>query len=93
VAVLASVKALNQLEIVGETMRFALNSVAAYAPEWLKAFAPVDWYVRYSGRFEEYRLPNSKRGRESLIEMIGEDGYRLYSAIYEAQDMPQLRDR
>jgi transposase len=91
VAVLASVKALNQLEIVGETMRRALNSIATVAPDWLKAIAPPEWYERYSERFEEYRLPNSKTKRESLIEVIGTDGYKLYSAVYEAQDLPWLR--
>ena len=91
VAVLASVKALNQLEIVGETMRHALNSLATVAPEWLKEIVPEVWYERYSERFEEYRLPNSKAKRETLIEVIGEDGYTLYSAAYASQDLPWLR--
>lgn len=92
VAVLASVKALNQLEIVGETMRHALNNIAAVAPDWLKTVAPSEWYERYSDRFEEYRLPNSKRERESLIEEIGKDGYQLYSAIHQVKDWAWLGD-
>lgn len=91
VAVLASVKALNQLEIVGETMRHALNSIATVAPDWLKAIAPEVWYERFSERFEEYRLPDSKAKREALIEAIGEDGYTLYSAVYGSQELPWLR--
>ncbi|MEL6306507.1 MAG: transposase [Chloroflexota bacterium] len=91
VAVLASVKALNQLEIVGETMRHALNSIATVAPDWLKSIAPEAWYERYSERFEEYRLPNSKTKREALIEVVGEGEYTLYSAIYASQDLPWLR--
>lgn len=90
VAVLASVKSLNQLEIVGETMRHALNSIATVAPDWLKQVAPAEWYERYSDRFEEYRLPTSKTKREALIEVIGEDGYRLYSAVYEARELSWL---
>jgi transposase len=34
--VLGAVKALNQLELVGETLRHALNVLATVAPEWLK---------------------------------------------------------
>ncbi len=90
VAVLASVRALNQLEIVGETMRYVLNSLAAVAPEWLKEQAPSAWYERYSERFEEYRLPKSKKERSDLIKVIGEDGYQLYTAVYHAQGLPCL---
>jgi transposase len=90
VAVLAAVKALNQLEIVGETMRHALNSIATIAPEWLKEVAPEAWYERYSERFEEYRLPDSKVKREALIEAIGKDGYTLYSAAYASEEFPWL---
>jgi transposase len=90
VAILAAVKALNQLEIVGETMRHALNSIAAVAPEWLQEVASEAWYERYSERFEEYRLPDSKVKRESLIAEIGKDGYTLYSAAYAAETFPWL---
>jgi transposase len=33
--VLASIRVLNRLENVGETLRAALNSLATAAPEWL----------------------------------------------------------
>src|ERR687885_2090563 len=39
--VLAAVRALNRLELVGETMRHALNSLALVAPDWLRAQAPA----------------------------------------------------
>jgi hypothetical protein len=32
--VLAAVRALNRLEVVGETMRHALTTLAVVAPEW-----------------------------------------------------------
>src|SRR6266508_1583299 len=35
--VLAAVRTLNRLELVGETMRHALNRVADIAPDWLRA--------------------------------------------------------
>ena len=69
-------------------MRHALNSIATVAPDWLKAIAPEAWYGHYSERFEEYRLPDSKAKREALIEVIGEDGYALYSAVYASQELP-----
>jgi transposase len=37
--VLAAVRALNQLELVAETLRAALNSCAAAHPDWLRALA------------------------------------------------------
>ena len=37
--VLASIRKLNRLELVGETMRAALNELATVAPEWLSAIA------------------------------------------------------
>ena len=41
--VLASIRVLNRLERVGETLRAALNSLASVAPVWLQALAPVEW--------------------------------------------------
>ena len=38
--VLAAVRALNRLEVVGETMRHALNRLAVVAPDWLSQHAP-----------------------------------------------------
>jgi transposase len=56
VAVLASVKALNQLEIVGETMGHALNSIATVcsSPDWLKAIAPSKWYISAQRMIESH---------------------------------------
>ena len=91
VAILAAVKTLNQLEIVGETMRYVLNSLATVAPHWLKQIAEPEWVEQYADRFEEYRLPSSKRERETLIEAIGMDGYRLLEAVYRAEEIPWMR--
>jgi transposase len=49
--VLAAVRVLNRLELVAETLRMALNAVAAVAPEWLKRHVPESWYQRYGRRF------------------------------------------
>lgn len=41
--VLAAIRELNRLELVGEMLRAALNALAAAAPEWLTSVAEPDW--------------------------------------------------
>ncbi|MGZ6308415.1 MAG: IS1182 family transposase [Ktedonobacterales bacterium] len=82
--VLGAVKALNQLELVGETLRHALNVLATVAPDWLKAHALPEWFVRYAERIEDYRLPKDKTEREALSVEIGDDGYHLLDGIEHA---------
>src|SRR5258708_11689558 len=79
--VLAAVKELNQLEIVGETLRHTLNVLATVAPEWLTQQVKPDWFERYAERLEDYRLPKNKAERERLSARIGEDGYYLLDCI------------
>jgi len=45
--VLASIRTLNRLELMAETLRAALNELATFAPAWLRQIAPPDWYKRY----------------------------------------------
>jgi len=54
--ILAAVRALNRIEVAGETMRYALNSLAVVAPSWLERHANPDWVVRYARRAEDDRL-------------------------------------
>lgn len=75
--VLAAVRDVNRLELVGETLRAALNELATEFPEWLQSVVPAVWYVRYGRRVEEGRLPRSKAKREALAHTIGEDGFML----------------
>lgn len=75
--ILAAVRNLNRLEVVGETLRFALNRLSIDAPEWLKSIATPDWHERYEARFEMYRLPKSEEKRKKLALAIGADGYDL----------------
>ncbi len=79
--VLAAIRKLNRLECVGETLRAALNTLAAVVPEWLLEQVTPDWFDRYGKRFEQYRLPKGKAERERLADTIGADGYQLLSAI------------
>ncbi len=79
--VLAAIQELNRLELVGETMRHALNTPASVAPEWARYWVPADWFARYARRFEEYRLPDALAARTALAEQIGADGRRLLTEI------------
>ena len=45
--VLAAIRTLNRLEVVGETMRQALNELAVAMPEWLPSIAQPAWFLRY----------------------------------------------
>ena len=54
--VLGAVKVLNSLELVGETLRHALNVLATVVPEWLKQQVKPEWFDRYGQRMEDYRL-------------------------------------
>jgi transposase len=48
--VLAAIRVLNRRELVGETLRHALNSLAVVAPDWLRAWVPPAWFDRYGPR-------------------------------------------
>ncbi len=50
--IVASAHALNRLESVGETMRSALNQLAAVAPEWLQPQLSPAWLERYERRMD-----------------------------------------
>lgn len=80
--VLAAVRALSLLELVGEAMRRVLDEAARLAPDWLRQHMNEEWIKRYERRFEGYGLPASQAKREQLAVVIGEDGYTLLQAIY-----------
>jgi transposase len=80
--VLAAIRTLNHLELVGETMRAALNTVATSAPQWLIEHNRPDWLERYGARVEQYRLPKGEAARQALGETIGADGHDLLGALF-----------
>lgn len=89
-AIWASVKNLNRLEQVGETMRYALNELSREAPEWLSALIEPEWLELYSKRIEEYRLPKGKQAREDLALQIGRDGLKLLNSMDDQSNLRQL---
>lgn len=80
--VLAAVRGLTWTELVGETMRRTLDSIAKVSPEWLQRQLQPEWVRRYGRRFDSYRLPKGQGEREALAITIGADGFRLMEAIY-----------
>ncbi len=83
---IAAIRQVNRLELVGETLRAALNEIATVAPEWLKQIMSEDWYERYRWRFDDYRLPKKKNEREQLARQIGLDGNYLLDQVWRIND-------
>jgi transposase len=80
--VLAAVRELHRLELVTETLRAALEALAAAAPTWLQGFLPNEWYVRYGQRARDWRLPKAEAARAALAVTVGGDGFGLLEAVY-----------
>jgi transposase len=62
--VLGALRVLSKWEQAAETMRAALNALAAADPEWLTEHADPQWFERYGRRIEDQRLPKGKKARE-----------------------------
>ncbi|MFD0381372.1 transposase [Streptomyces stramineus] len=90
--VLAAVRRLNRGELVGETLRLALEELALHGERWLSGMVTADWADRYGRPVRYDRLP---RGGEALIRhvlRVGEDGMHLLHGIYDGDAPPELRD-
>jgi transposase len=80
--ILAAIRTLNRLEVIGETLRAALNALATVAPDWLQAWVPPVWFERYGRAVDEYRLPKGVDARKVYAETIGTDGMQLLAALW-----------
>lgn len=87
--VLAAIRVMNRLELIGETVRAVLNDLATIDPDWLSSVAPAEWYKRYSRRIEDDRLPRSKEKRAAYAQTMGEDGFRLLDLLDRPDAPPQ----
>src|ERR671920_2055602 len=79
--VLAAVHDLHLLELVAETLRAALDDLAAVAPGWPRGIARPVWFERYGRRVGDYRLPKGRDEREALALEVGADGFVLLDAL------------
>jgi transposase len=89
--VLAAVRRLNRVELLGEMLRAALNRLAECDPDWLSNWVPVAWFERSSRRIEEWRLPSGKEKQEEIMEQIGQDGLRLLNELWNERTSLSLR--
>lgn len=79
--VIGAVRRLGRLEFIVETLRAALNEVAAVDPAWLQPRLRPEWVQRYARRAELERLPNSEQGRERFAVQVGEDGFAVMQLL------------
>jgi transposase len=80
--VLAAIRGLNRLELAGETVRAALEALAAAVPDWLAGVIGASWQQVYGARIDNLHLPASETARAKLAEQYGLDGYHLLEAVH-----------
>ena len=92
--VIAAVRALHMTELAGESVRAALEALAATCPDWLAArFCLSDWERRYGARVTTWqRAGEGKAARDKLAVQYAGDGYALVAACYEEAAPGWLRE-
>ena len=92
--VIAAVRALHTAELAGESVRAALEALAAACPDWLAArFCLGDWSRRYGARISTWqRTAPGKAERDRLAVRYARDGYALVAACYEESAPPWARE-
>lgn len=89
--VLARIRVINQLEVAGETLRLALDTLAVVLPEWLRQNVPAAWAERYGARIEDTDPPQAEAERRAKAEAIGRDGFLLLERVYSSEAPEWLR--
>jgi transposase len=87
----AAVRTINRRELVIETMRLALNRLAANHPEWLWPRIRPGWHERYALRAENSQLPKEESKRQELASQVGADGFALLAIVFAAATPPEVR--
>jgi hypothetical protein len=85
--VLAAVRSANRLEFLAETLRAALEALAAAVPDWLATRIDAGWVRRYGARMDSYRVPQGGDKRTEMAVQVGIDGFGLLEAVH-ASDAP-----
>jgi len=89
--VLAAVRALNRVELVGEAMRHVLEVLALAAPDWVRHNARAQWPERYVPRFGQDRSHKSEEQRRALVLSTGADGFALLDLLFAPEAPAWLR--
>lgn len=82
--VIAAVRSLSRIEMVGETLRAALEEIARISPAWVVPLLAPGWDERYGRKVEVSRLVGrggKKTTAENLAAQFGADGRKLLDAI------------
>jgi len=91
--VVAAVAALDRLELAGESVRAALEALAAAHPDWLEQRVCVsDFARRYGIPMTSWRPPPSQARRDELAIAYAKDGYALLGAVYDRAAPGWLRE-
>ena len=91
--VVAAVAALGRLELAGESVRAALEALAAAHPDWLEQRVCVaDFARRYGTPMTSWRPPASQARRDELAIAYAKDGYALLEAVYDSAAPGWLRE-
>jgi IS5 family transposase len=90
--VLGRVRELNRVELAGESVRAALEALAAAAPGWLAQVIDASWQEVYGQRIDDWRLPDSAAKRAELAVQYGRDGYHLLRRVHGPAAPGWLRD-
>ncbi|MEU5847914.1 IS1182 family transposase [Saccharopolyspora shandongensis] len=90
--VLAAVRSVNRLEFLAETLRAALEALAAAAPDWLATRIDAEWVARYGARADSYRLPAGQGKRTKMAVQVGVDGFAVLEALHAADAPIWLRE-
>lgn len=89
--VLAAVRTLSRLELVGQTLRAALEELAEAAPAWLTPLNEPEWTTRYGRRAEIGKLPDGTAAVTARAEEFGRDEQKILTAAWATHTSPHLR--
>ena len=89
--VLAAVRSLNWVELVGESVRACLEALAAADPQWTATVLDTSWLDRYGARIDGWRLPSSQTARTALANEFARDGHALLRAVRSPDSPDWLR--
>jgi transposase len=79
--VMARIRQLCRWELIGETVRAALEEIAGMAPGWLGPRIRPEWAQRYGRRIEASRLPQAETARQAWADTVAADGAALLADV------------
>jgi transposase len=79
--VLASIRVMNRLELVAETLRATLNDLAQIAPDGLARWLLPTGTSATAGALRSRGCPRAKRRARTLAEQVGQHGFVLLDAL------------